>query len=327
MVPQARYDRERAARKEAERLLEDKSRELYIANSELTETLDMLRDTQAHLVQSEKMASIGQMAAGVAHEINNPIGFVSSNLDSLKHYAKSLANVIEQDGKLLAQCRQIDSLQTLVSACASARDEADLAFILEDLDNLINESVEGTHRVKRIVADLKDFSHVDNPEMVAADLHELIDKTLSVASNELKYKAEVICEYGEVPEITCYGGKICQVVMNLVVNAAQALQEPGVITIRTGSKSNRVWFEVCDSGCGIPPSILSKIYDPFFTTKPVGEGTGLGLHMVHKIVEAHHGSVHVKSTEGVGTTFRVTLPVTYSANGKDTEQTPPNRSA
>ncbi|MBX2853200.1 MAG: GHKL domain-containing protein [Phycisphaeraceae bacterium] len=165
----------------------------------------------------------------------------------------------------------------------------------------------------RIVADLKDFSHVDKPEMVVADLHELIDKTLAVASNEIKYKAEIVRNYGEVPPITCYGGKISQVVLNFIMNAAQAIEEQGTITIQTGCESDKAWFEVRDTGCGIPAEILSKVYDPFFTTKPVGEGTGLGLHMVHKIVEAHQGSIHVESTEGEGTTFRVTLPVDYSS--------------
>ena len=326
-VSQARYERERTARKEAERLLEDKSRELYQANSELSDTLAKLQDTQAHLVQSEKMASIGQMAAGVAHEINNPIGFVSSNLDSLKHYIESLVQVIEQDGKLIDECQQVESLGALVSASAQARDQADLEFLLEDLDSLIAESIDGTQRVKRIVADLKDFSHVDQPEMVVADLHELIDKTLAVAANEIRYKTEIVRNYGEVPPITCYGGKISQVVLNFIMNAAQAIEEQGTITIQTGSEADQVWFEIRDTGRGIPAEVLSKIYDPFFTTKPVGEGTGLGLHMVHKIVEAHQGSVHVESTEGVGTAFRVTLPVDCSAETNDTSTPSPSRPA
>lgn len=320
-VSQTRYERERTARKEAERLLEDKSRELYQANSELSETLAKLQDTQAHLVQSEKMASIGQMAAGVAHEINNPIGFVSSNLDSLKHYIESLVQVIKQDSKLIDECQQVESLGALVSASTQARDQADLEFLLEDLDSLIAESIDGTQRVKRIVADLKDFSHVDQPEMVVADLHELIDKTLAVAANEIRYKAEIVRNYGEVPQITCYGGKISQVVLNFIVNAAQAIEEQGTITIQTGCEADQAWFEIRDTGCGIPAETLSKIYDPFFTTKPVGEGTGLGLHMVHKIVEAHKGSVHVESAVGVGTAFRVTIPVDCSS--AETEETSP----
>lgn len=307
----ARYQRERAARKEAEHLLEDKSRELYLANSELSEALAKLKDTQAHLVQSEKMASIGQMAAGVAHEINNPIGFVSSNLDSLKHYIVSLTSIIEQDGRLLAECEQVESLKALVSACENTRKQADLDFVLEDLNSLLVESIEGTQRVRQIVADLKDFSHIDQPDMTVIDLHDLIDKTINVAANEIKYKAQIVSEYGKVPPITCYGGKIGQVILNLLVNAAQAIEEQGTITVRTGHESDRVWFEVSDTGRGIPADVLSKIYDPFFTTKKVGEGTGLGLHMVHKIIEAHQGSVNVESSPGVGTAFRVTLPLAY----------------
>lgn len=308
-ISQAKFDRERAARKEAEHLLEEKSRELYLANTGLSDALAKLKSTQAQLVQSEKMASVGQMAAGVAHEINNPIGFVSSNLDSLRQYVEALTRVIRQDNKLLEESRGVASLSGLVIASEEAREQAELAYIMDDLDGLIDESIEGARRIRNIVADLKDFSHVDNPDMVVIDIHTLIDKTINVATNEIKYKAEVVCEYGEVPPVTCYGGKISQALLNLLVNAAHAIEEYGTITIRTGSDQDNAWFEVSDTGRGIPADVLSKIYDPFFTTKKVGEGTGLGLHLVHKIVAGHNGSIDVRSTEGRGTTFRITLPI------------------
>ena len=323
-VPRTRYERERAARKEAERLLEEKSRDLYLANTELSGALAKLKEAQSQLVQNEKMASIGQMAAGVAHEINNPIGFVSSNLDSLGQYLEDLVRVIDQDGKLLAACQEVASLRELVALSTQTRDQADLAFVLDDLGSLVAESIEGTQRVQNIVADLKDFSHVEQPDMVVADLHELIDKTISVAANEVKYKAEVVRDYGDVPPVTCYGGKISQVVLNLLVNAAQAIDGQGTITVRTGHDAGLVWFEVRDTGRGIPAEVLPKIYDPFFTTKAVGEGTGLGLHLVHKIIAGHNGSVHVDSAQGVGTTFRITLPACYAPAGQGMEPAPLN---
>lgn len=316
-VLQRRFERERKARQEAEKLLEDKSRELYLANQELTEALGKLHTTQAQLVQNEKMASIGQMAAGVAHEINNPIGFIASNLGSLRQYVVDLKRVLAADNTLIDACEVEDErVRAAVTDARTARREVDLDFILEDLENLVDESLGGADRVKKIVADLRDFSHVDSPDVVEVDLNDLIEKTISVASHELKYKVEVVREYGRVPNIPCHGGKVGQIILNMLINSVQAIEDRGTITVRTGVETDAAWFEVEDTGSGIEEEHLSRIFEPFFTTKDVGKGTGLGLHLTHKIVQAHGGQIDVHSTVGEGTRFRVALPLSGPPDGE-----------
>ncbi len=265
-----------------------------------------LHDAQNQLLQSEKMASIGQLAAGVAHEINNPIGYVNSNLGTLEKYTQDLFAMLdayEQAEPLLAAhpetARRIKSL----------REKLDIGFLKEDVAALMKESDEGISRVKKIVQDLKDFSHVDEAEWQWVDLHKGLESTLNVVWNELKYKTEVVKEYATLPEVECLPSQLNQVFMNLLVNAAHAIEEHGVITLRTGASDEEVWIEVSDTGKGIPPENLKRIFEPFFTTKPVGMGTGLGLSLSYGIVQKHHGRIEAESEVGKGTTFRVTLPV------------------
>ncbi|MBU0752678.1 MAG: PAS domain-containing protein [Gammaproteobacteria bacterium] len=265
-----------------------------------------LEEAHNQLLQSEKMASIGQLAAGVAHEINNPIGFVSANLGSLGKYVEQLFAVLAAYEAVRVQ---LPADSQAVADVAAAEKEADLAYLKEDIPALLKESLDGITRVRRIVQDLKDFSHVDSGEWQWADLHQGLDSTLNVVNNEIKYKAEVVKEYGDLPRVECLGSQINQVFMNLLVNAAHAIQERGVITVRTGSAGEEVWVEVADTGSGIPPDNLKRIFDPFFTTKPIGKGTGLGLSLSYGIVQKHHGRIEVSSELGKGTTFRVTLPV------------------
>jgi two-component system NtrC family sensor kinase len=274
--------------------------ELRRSNVELTELNGRLSHAQQQLLQADKLASIGQLAAGVAHEINNPIGYIFSNFSSLQIYLDQLFGMLDTYHAAEAQ------------GGAAPRDRTDFDFLREDIPALMAETREGIVRVRHIVQDLKDFSHVDAQQnWVWANLHRGIDSTLNIVNNELKYKADVVKEYGDIPDIECLPLQINQVVMNLVVNAAHAIgAQRGCITIRTGRQgAGEVWIDVEDNGSGIAPDMLSRIFDPFFTTKAVGKGTGLGLSLAYGIVQKHGGSIAVDSTLGRGTRFRVVLPI------------------
>lgn len=267
-----------------------------------------LRSAHEQLLQSEKMASIGQLAAGIAHEINNPVGFVNSNMSSLKNYVGTLLGVIDKYEQAAAPH------PNLAAQLAALRSQADLEFLKEDVTDLVRESMDGLKRVKDIVQALKDFSHVGETEWQVADLHHGLDSTLTIVSNEIKYKARVDKAYGVLPPVTCLASQLNQVFMNLLVNAAHALRDQGgVITIRTGTEGSGpdgwVWIEVGDNGVGIEQANLKRIFEPFFTTKPVGSGTGLGLSLSYGIVNRHGGRIDVASVVGKGTRFTVHLPV------------------
>jgi len=280
----------------------DRTRALAAANATLQREQDDLKlmlqkveQAQGQLLQSEKMASIGQLAAGVAHEINNPIGFVNSNLGTLKSY--------------------VDRMLTLIDICkegnATAADfkAADFDYLRDDIGDLISESRDGLERVKKIVANLKDFSHVDEAEWQEADLNAGLDSTLNVVWNEIKYKADVVKQLAVLPPVYCIAAQINQVFMNLLVNAAQAIDQKGTITLRSGVEGGSVWIEVADTGLGMSAEVQKRIFEPFFTTKPVGKGTGLGLSMSYDIIHKHGGSIVVTSEPGKGTVFRVQLPI------------------
>lgn len=272
---------------------------------ELTALLKKMEDTQSQLLQSEKMAAIGQLAAGVAHEINNPIGFVNSNLGTLRSYTERLLNVIAAYEQCQAKVKDIP-----MDDIAAVRAEADLDFLREDVISLLKESQEGLTRVKKIVQDLKDFSHVDEAEWQEADLNEGIESTLNVVSNEIKYKAEVVRQYGQLPPVRCIAAQVNQVLMNLLVNAAQAIENRGTITVRSGIDGPLVWIEVQDTGKGMSPEVQKRIFEPFYTTKPVGKGTGLGLSLSYDIiVKRHGGRFDVRSEPNQGSIFRLWLPV------------------
>lgn len=282
--------------------------ELTKRNGELTELNAKLADATKQLVQSEKLASIGQLAAGVAHEINNPIGYVHSNIGTLDVYLTDLFSVLNAYEKLepgLGQPEQ-NSLQAL-------RKDVDIDFLKEDIPVLMRESKEGITRVRKIVQDLKDFSRVDSTqEWSWVNLHHGLDSTINIVANEIKYKADIVKEYGELPEVQCLSSQLNQVFMNLLVNAAHAMGEQrGRITIRTGASQDHVWLSFEDTGSGMSDEIRQKIFDPFFTTKPIGQGTGLGLSLSYGIVQNHNGQIEVESTPGKGTTFRITLPIKH----------------
>ncbi|MBJ2270893.1 response regulator [Pseudomonas sp. MF6772] len=310
----AKWDMARRARLKTghlEQLVEQRTEALTLASQALQQEIDERKQLQSQLIQSEKLASLGQMAAGVAHEINNPVGFVTSNLGTLESDFKQLQRMLDAYQQAEAALAPGDCLEQL----SALRNELDLDFLKEDIPILIRESKDGIGRVTQIVKDLKNFSRVDNDEQWQwANLQQGIDSTLNIVASELKHKADVIKHYQPLPEIECLASQINQVVMNLVINAAQAMgPERGTITLSNGVEGDRVWLEVADNGCGIAPHSLQKIFDPFFTTKPVGEGTGLGLSLSYGIVKKHHGDISVSSEVGRGTTFRVVLPIRQTA--------------
>ncbi|MBW2017526.1 MAG: response regulator [Deltaproteobacteria bacterium] len=296
-------------------ILEKKNLQLQEANREL-------KETQGRIIQQEKMASIGQLAAGIAHEINNPTGFINSNLGTLLEYQEDLLKLLGECRALLEEIQKsesTDNIKERVKRILEMEEEADIDFLMEDMPQLVKESIEGTERIKKIIKDLKEFAHPGKQELVYADINHNLDSTLNIVWNEIKYKATVKKDYGPIPEVRCYPQQLNQVFMNLLVNAAQAIEESGEITIKTREENGFVRIQVSDTGKGIPPEHLSRIFEPFFTTKEVGKGTGLGLHVAYDIVKKHGGRILVESTPGKGTTFTVELP-TDAGEGEEHDE-------
>jgi two-component system, NtrC family, sensor kinase len=274
------------------------------------------RAMHAQLLQSDKMASIGQLAAGVAHEINNPTGFINSNLSTLQGYGKDIFPLFVEYKKLLEDLK-LPNKETTPRRSSDKRIERilemekdiDIDFLLDDIPKLISECIEGTKRIKQIVLDLKDFAHPGESELKDSDLNKNLESTLNVVWNEIKYKAVVKKDYGDLPLVRCYPQQLNQVFMNILVNAAQSIKKEGVIKIITRVENEYVKITISDTGCGIPPENIPKVFNPFFTTKEVGKGTGLGLNVAYNIVKKHNGSIDVKSKLGEGTSFVISIPV------------------
>lgn len=283
----------------------DTQKALGERNQELESLNVRLADARGQLLQSEKMASIGQLAAGIAHEINNPIAFVRSNLHSLKNYVKDIVAVIDQ----LGGDRGSNGTSREPSNPTANLKLGELTFLREDIPALLDESIDGAVRVERIVRDLKDFSHLDQVDWQRVDIHKGIDTTLNVAAHELKFKVDLIKHYGELPMVECLPFQINQVFLNLLINAAQSIEGRGTLTLRTGCSSEMIWVQFTDTGRGIDPAHLNRIFEPFFTTKPVGVGTGLGLSVSYSIIRNHGGRIEVDSALGRGSTFTVYLPI------------------
>ena len=288
---------------------ERKAHELQLAENLAAQQALNRKLEEAHnqLLQSEKLAAIGQLAAGVAHELNNPIGFVTSNLGTLAEYITVLVNLCD------AYTTQIEEQNPDCPNLAEIRrikQDQDYNYLRGDIFPLLEESREGLIRVRKIVQDLRDFSRTGKQEWESADLLKGLDSTLNIVANELKYKCTVRKELTPLPEVICVISQINQVFMNLLVNAAQAIETKGEIILKSGMEgSGRVWISISDTGQGIAPEHLNRIFDPFFTTKPVGIGTGLGLSLVFGIISRHHGRIEVSSQLGQGTTFRIILPI------------------
>jgi signal transduction histidine kinase len=263
------------------------------------------------------MASIGQLAAGVAHEINNPTGFVSSNLKALQDYFSDIGQLLTGYQRIAGRLCTDELLDALPD---EVRDELvhlrseekriDVDFVKEDITDLIQDCRKGADRIKKIVVDLKNFSHPGRAKRQYTDINEGLASTLNVVNNEIKYKAKVITDFGKIPLVECFAQELNQVFMNILVNAAQAMEESGEIRVRTRLVDGGIQIEISDTGPGIPPEHLNKIFDPFFTTKAVGKGTGLGMHIAYNIIQKHQGSIRVESQLGKGATFIIDLPVT-----------------
>ncbi len=278
---------------------------LQMKNNELEEAYKEISYTQAKVVQQEKMATIGQLAAGVAHEVNNPTGFISSNLGTLDRYSNRLAEFINVQSEELESVQSPETLEKL----KGIRKKLKIDYVIEDINDLIKESLEGADRIKNIVQNLKSFARVDESDCKPADINECIESTLNIIWNELKYKATIEKEYGELPLTRCYPQQLNQVFMNLLVNAGHAIEKQGEIKIKTWNGDGFVNVLISDTGQGIPEDKVDKIFDPFFTTKEAGIGTGLGLSISHDIVKKHEGDISVETKFGEGTKFTVKIPV------------------
>jgi len=287
------------------RRIEDRTRELHARNAELEIAYARLKNAQEQAVQSEKLASIGQLAAGVAHEINNPIGYVNSNLVTLQGYVSKLLGAIGAYGTVARQ-----GGAEIAAQSEEIRRRIDIDYLAVDVPMLITESRDGIDRVCKIIRDLKDFSRRDRGEAWArVDVHQLLESTLNIVSNQLKYKAGIVKTFADLPLIECLPSELNQVFLNVLMNAGQAIKERGMITVSTGQSGDKIWIAVGDDGEGIPEDVLPRIFDPFFTTKPVGSGTGLGLSISYGIVVKHHGNIEITSVPEQGTLVRIELPI------------------
>src|SRR5574344_114463 len=278
--------------------VKERTLELENANNEL-------KSTQVMMVHSEKMRSLGELVAGITHEINNPINFVHGNMVHLKNYTQDLLDIIELYGK-----SEKDLSEEKQKEIEQLKKNVDLEFIKEDLPSLIKSCHEGTERTKNIILDLKNFSRLDEMVINEIDLPKEIDTTLNILHNKLKNKVEIVKDYDDnLPSVEGYGGQLNQVFMNIFDNSCYAIKDKGTITIRIHKKENSVIIEIQDSGCGMNKEQQAKIFDPFFTTKPVGEGTGLGMSISYKVIQRHNGTIKVDSEEGKGTKFTICIPL------------------
>lgn len=277
-------------------------------NEQLQRSNQELHSAQQQLIHAEKMASIGQLAAGVAHEINNPIGFVNSNLSSLKQYIKTYRQLSEQVTQLLST-NDPQQLVLKQQALSQWIKDEDLTFINDDTDELVAESIEGLLRVRNIVKDLKQFSRAESDDKQWCDINDCVSTTLNMVRNELKYHCNIEKQYSSLPKVWMNYGKISQVLTNLLINAGQAISEQGKITIITELQKDKVLVSIKDNGTGIAPQNLKNLFDPFFTTKDVGIGTGLGLSISYGIIQEHNGEITVTSELNKGSCFCITLPI------------------
>jgi len=288
---------------------------LISKNRELTQAYEELKEAESHMLQQEKMASIGLLAAGVAHEINNPVAFIGSNINTMKKYMLKINNFIAILEKRLQESGQGAEI-------TESRRALKMDFIMADINDLINESLDGCERVKKIVMDLKGFSRVDDSDIQAADINECLDTTINMVWNELKYKVDLKKDYAEnLPLIDCYPQQLNQVFMNLLVNAAHSIADRGEIHLKTWAEADYLYIKITDTGAGIAPEHLSHIFEPFFTTKKIGEGTGLGLSIVYDIItKNHNGDIEVNSKTGEGTIFIIELPRQMQGNKESMAQ-------
>lgn len=288
-----------------EQKVEDRTQKLSIAIEGLNNAYKELKETQTMMIHSEKMRSLGELVAGITHEINNPLNFIHANLIHLNNYSKNLISIINKYEGL----KQILPENTL-NEIDEFKKELDYEFLKTDLPSLLKSCKEGTERTKNIIIDLKNFSRMEEMVINDINIHKEIDTILNILHNKYKNKIDVIKEYEEhLPRIESYGGQLNQVFMNILDNAAYAIKDQGHVYIKTHKSDNNVIIEFKDDGEGIDPENIEKVFDPFFTTKPVGQGTGLGMSISYKVVKNHNGKIDIESAKNAGTTITVTLPI------------------
>jgi signal transduction histidine kinase len=282
-----------------------KHEELEQCTEYLAQAYSELKTNQLQMLQREKMASIGQLAMGVAHEINNPLGFIYSNLSTLSKYIARMVDFINAQSDAL----NFPMASEKITELEKRRQRIKLDYIIQDATQLIGESLAGAERVKKIVQDLNSFSQLDDTKRSCADINECLDSSINIAWSKIKHVAALNKEYGDIPPLLCYPQQLSQLFINLLVNAAHAVEERGEITVRTWCDAEFVFIAISDTGNGIPDGIKNRIFEPFFTTRDVGKGIGLGLSISYDIVKKHGGEIVVDSEVGKGTTFTVKLPV------------------
>ena len=300
-------------REQAEQLLELRSRELSASNEKLQHTVEELQTKNLAMVQQEKLASIGLLAAGIAHEINNPIGFVKSNLEVLKGYFHSIQRALQAYNALFTNLQESEQSSAIASEIEKLRhllEVLDIDYITDDSFNSIEESLSGAVRVQEIVRDLKDFSRNDeNDQRTKCDINVCIEGSINLVSSEVKQKCNIIRQFGDIPEVFCYMTQLTQVFINIIMNAVHAMETGGELEIRTDVEGKNIRVEFIDSGPGIDEDNLIKLFDPFFTTKAVGMGTGLGLYVSHGLIQKHKGAIWAENEPGKGAKIIITLPV------------------
>ena len=301
-------------------VIEERSQELLATNTQLKTEIEErkritkeLKNKQKQLLQSEKLASIGQLAAGVAHEINNPMNYIINNIDTLKDYINVLQDIIKNYEDLEQAIGEQDLLKQsdTIKAISAIKTKQDLAFIREDIPKLLSSTLEGSERIVDIVQSLTTFSRQEKDELEDADINQILESTLKITHNETKYKCDIKKMLQPLPKIPCHPGELKQVFINLIVNAAHAIEEKGTITLSTSHEGDYIIIKISDTGHGIAKDNLDKLFLPFFTTKSEGKGTGLGLSISYGIIESHHGSIKVESEIGQGTSFIIKLPTEH----------------
>ena len=297
-------------RKEAERVKTEYINSLQAKNEELHDLLEKLRNTQAQLIQSAKMASLGQLVAGIAHELNNPISFVYSNIRRLEEYSDHITTFYNSCQALFDEITQgsYPQLNNRLQALRYLEKEREVDFLIEDLGDLVKETEEGADRVRKVVESLRNFSRAQE-ERQEVDIKEALETTLYLLRNQMKNRITTLKHYGHISKVECLPNQIKEVFLNILTNACQAIEGKGEITLKTAQKSGNVLVLISDTGKGIPTENMDKIFEPFYTTKPAKEGTGLGLSIVRGIIENHGGKISVQSQVGKGTIFTVSLPL------------------
>lgn len=287
--------RRNAALKQSEQRYKALSEQL---EQRVQQQVEALESARLKLYENEKLAAVGRLAAGVAHEINNPIGFIRSNLGTASQYLVSLQKI----GALIADGADAQTLQT-------AWKREDMDFVQQDLRDILAESLDGAERIASIVKALKGFSRINEAEREKADVNLIIRQTCHVAMAELRGKAELVLELGDIPLLYCHPGELGQAFLSLLLNAVDALTEPGKIQFRTHADDREIHIEVQDNGCGIPEEAVKQVFDPFFTTKDVGRGMGLGLTVCRNVIQAHRGDIAIDSKPKIGTRVVIRLPI------------------